>query len=544
MARMIPAEPDADTPKSERYVFGRLHERLPDEWTVLHARRFFIPARRRTRAQEGEVDFVVIDPQRGIVALEVKGGGVARGPDGWTQTGEDGVPRKIKDPGKQVQGAVRALDRYLREQPFFKKRRTRMPFAWGAVLPDVDVRSSLGPDLPRELLIGRGDFAELRKAIDGIFEASGRLGDPPREDAVAATIRALAPTLRLIRPFAARIDEEREALVRLTEEQAQVLDALEDMPRVVIKGAAGTGKTLLAAEWAERLASEGQRVLLLCFNRPLAEFLAARAHGYDVGNFHRVCHEQCQAAGIAFEIPEHARRQREFWEQEAAVLLLEALEARPEERWDAVIVDEGQDFRPDWWTPVQGLLRDPEAGRLVVFYDPNQNIYDGGPPQSLDVHPYNLQFNCRNTGRIARYACAEIGTEAKLRKGTPEGAAVERIDVTNDPESVAAVRRNLHRLLNEEGLRPEQVVVLSTRSRNKSPLAKARLVNVTLCPIDAEPGPQQVRFGSLHQFKGLEADAVILTDVHAGDPNSSPRHIYVGTSRARHLLVVVQRVDD
>jgi superfamily I DNA/RNA helicase len=96
----------------------------------------------------------------------------------------------------------------------------------------------------------------------------------------------------------------------------------------------------------------------------------------------------------------------------------------------------------------------------------------------------------------------------------------------------------------EEGLRPDQVVVLSTRSRENSPLAKAgRLGNVTFCPLDAAPGPSQVRFGSLHQFKGLEADAVILTDVRAGDPNCSPRHIYVASSRARHLLIVVQRVE-
>ncbi len=527
---MIPSEPDADTPGSERYVFGRLRERLPDAWTVLHARRFFVPAREGRRAEEGEVDFVVIDPERGIAALEVEGGEVAR---------------TLKDSGRQVQGAVRALDRYLREQPWFERTRTRIPFAWGLVLPDVDVRGSLGPDLPRELLIGRQDFTDLAAAIDRIFGASGIERAPLGEEAVAATIRALAPTLRLIRPLAARIEEESEVLVRLTQEQAKILDVLGGVPRVAIEGAAGTGKTMLAMEWAGRLAAGGLRVMLLCFNRPLAEFLARRAGGrFGVQNFHRACHDVCQRAGVAFEVPAQGIRQRRFWDHDAPRLLLAALEKLPEERWDAIVVDEGQDFRRDWWRAVEGMLKDPGHGRLVVFFDPNQDIYEGGPPDALVVAPTRLRWNCRNTGHIARFAHAVIGTEAELRASAPEGAVVELIEVRNDEESVAEVRRNLHRLLVDEGLRPDQVVVLSTRSRDNSPLAKAGgLGNVTLCPLDAEPGAHQVRFGSLHQFKGLEADAVILTDVRAGDPNCSPRHIYVASSRARHLLIVVQRAE-
>jgi hypothetical protein len=543
MARMIPSEPDRDTPASERYVFGRLREQLPDSWTVLHARRFFLPAREGRAAVEGEVDFVVIDPERGMLALEVKGGEIARTPEGWTQKGADGVVRRAKDPGKQAQAAAHALDRYLREQPWFERNRARMPFAWGVVLPDVDVRVSLGPDLPRELVIARNDFADLRAAVDRIFAASG-LGPVPGKEAVAATIRALAPTLRLIRPLAARIDEESVALVRLTREQARILDVLAGMPRVAIEGAAGTGKTLLAMEWAERLATRGLRVLLLCFNRPLAEFLARQAGGrFEVWNFHRACYELCRQAGVAFEVPERGEKQRRFWDRDAPVQLLEALERKPELRWDAIVVDEGQDFRADWWPAVESMLRDPGTSPLVVFFDPNQDIYEGGPARSLEVSPAKLCWNCRNTGHIARFAHAVIGTEAELRPEAPEGAAVELLHVRSDEESTAEVRRNLHRLLHEEGLRTDQLVVLSTRSRERSPLARARLGNYALCPLDAEPGPRQVRFGSLHQFKGLEADAVILVDVHPGDPNCTPRHIYVASSRARHLLIVVQRED-
>ena len=541
---MIPTEPDPDTPASERYVFDRLRDRLPDDWTVLHARRIFVPARGGRPAHEGELDFVVIDPARGLLALEVKGGGGEKCPAVWTQRGRDGVARHIRDPGQQVQASVHALDRYLREQSWFRQNRARLPFAWCVALPDVEVRGALGADLPRDLLIGRADFAALRDALERVFEAAGIAARPLPPGAVSATIRALAPTLRLVWSLAHRIEEERESLVRLTAEQARIVDLLEDMPRVAIQGAAGTGKTMLAAEWARRLAEDDQRALLLCFNRPLADFLEAGAQGYAVSNFHRLCYELCQAAGVSFDVPERGREQRTFWDDEAPLLLLQALESRPEALFDAVVVDEGQDFRPDWWPAVEGLLREPGAGRLVVFFDPNQNLYEGGPAESLEIAPAVLSFNCRNTARIARFASAVIGTQAELRAGSPEGAEVELIHVKTEEESIDEVRRILHRLLHDEGLRPDQIVLLSTRSRERSPLARAgRLGSVTLCPLHAAPSPGQIRFGSLHQFKGLESDVVVLSDVQASDPNSSPRHIYVGTSRARHLLVVIERVD-
>lgn len=519
---MIPVEPDADTPASQRYVFGRLREQLPDAWTVLHARRFSLPARDGGEAEEGEVDFLVIDPERGLLALDVSRGEAT-----------------------DVRTAARSLDGYLRAQPWFERSRTRVPFTWSVVSPDADVSAPLAPELPRERVLGRGDFPNLRAAIDRIFTASDIGRAPLGDEAVAATIRALAPALRLIRPLWARIEREGRALVRLTQEQARILDVLADTPRVAIEGSAGTGKTMLAAEWARRLAEAGQRTLLLCFNRALGDFLARDAEGYAVSSFHRLCYELCQAAGIAFEVPDGERARRAFWDREAARLLLRALESEPDALFDAVVVDEGQDFRPEWWPAVERLLREPEAGRLVVFFDPNQNLYEGGPPPGLVLAPARLAFNCRNTACIARFASAVIGSKAELRPESPEGADVELIHVKTDDETVREVRRLLHRLIRDEGLSPDQIVVLSTRSRERSPLATAGpLGQLELGPLQAEPGSGLVRFGSLHQFKGLEADVVIVIDVHAGDPNSSPRHIYVATSRARHLLVVVQRLDD
>ena len=102
MARMIPPVPALETPDSERHVYERFQSVLPDSWTVIHSQRFLLPRRGGKREErvdrEGELDFLVLDPLRGALGLEVKGGGVRRTADGWRSTDRHGEERVIKDP--------------------------------------------------------------------------------------------------------------------------------------------------------------------------------------------------------------------------------------------------------------------------------------------------------------------------------------------------------------------------------------------------------------------------------------------------------------
>ena len=88
----------------------------------------------------------------------------------------------------------------------------------------------------------------------------------------------------------------------------------------------------------------------------------------------------------------------------------------------------------------------------------------------------------------------------------------------------------------------DRIVILSPRSAQASPVwRKRRLGNFTLVEFPNRPGPGEVTFSTLQRFKGLEADVIILCDVAEGDPTCTLHHLYVGTSRARHVLVVVSR---
>ena len=428
----------------------------------------------------------------------------------------------------------------------------------------------MGPDLPRALILDRTDFLDARRAIDRMFACCGRsrrlppAGQPAEtqqrslsrtgaQALVAALVERFPPASRL----AVQFKEENQELLRLTEEQMVVLDSLGAHKRAAIEGAAGTGKTVLALEKARRMANAGAKVLLLCFNRPLAAELRRQAEGLvterlRVETFHEYCHRMAQRANLPFEPKTGRDRATRFWAQEAPLRLLEALERSPGERYDAIVVDEGQDFLPDWWPCLDEGLKDGREGTLYAFYDPNQDIYDGGPPAALEVIETKLVHNCRNTTRIAEYSAGLIGVRALVRRDAPEGRRVEELTCDSDADVVQLVGDKLRQLIVDEGVETHRISVVSTRTLRNSPFAGGRragdfeLVNLdesrswtSRTPLRGNP-TRQVVFDTLDRFKGLERDVVILLDLPGGDRAVTAHHRYVAASRAKNLLVVVR----
>ena len=567
---MIPPSLAPGTPPSERRTYDSLRSELPDTWTVIHGQRFLLPANRGGPAREGELDFLVLDPARGVLGLEVKGGRVQREASGWASVDRNEQRSAIKDPGLQAERAVRAIRGYLEAAPGFGGRGFRCRFGWGVVLLDTECPGDMGPDLPRALILDRTDFLDARRAIDRMFACWGRsrrlppAGQPAEtqqrslsrtgaQALVAALVERFPPASRL----AVQFKEENQELLRLTEEQMVVLDSLGAHKRAAIEGAAGTGKTVLALEKARRMANAGAKVLLLCFNRPLAAELRRQAEGLvterlRVETFHEYCHRMAQRANLPFEPKTGRDRATRFWAQEAPLRLLEALERSPGERYDAIVVDEGQDFRPDWWPCLDEGLKDGREGTLYAFYDPNQDIYDGGPPAALEVIETKLVHNCRNTTRIAEYSAGLIGVRALVRRDAPEGRRVEELTCDSDADVVQLVGDKLRQLIVDEGVETQRISVVSTRTLRNSPFAGGRragdfeLVNLdesrswtSRTPLRDNP-TRQVVFDTLDRFKGLERDVVILLDLPGGDRAVTAHHRYVAASRAKNLLVVVR----
>ena len=183
---MIPSFLAPETPSSERRVYDRLRVVLPDSWTVIHSQRFLLSLSRGSRIppQEGEIDFLILDPARGLIALEVKGGRVQGTTDGWHSIDRHGERHRIKDPGRQVSAAIRNVGRYLNDASSFGRRGHRCRYGWGIVLPDIETQEDLGPDLPRPVIVDGTDFGDLRGAIDRVFgywRLNGTLSRPAEQ---------------------------------------------------------------------------------------------------------------------------------------------------------------------------------------------------------------------------------------------------------------------------------------------------------------------------------------------------------------------------
>ncbi len=558
MARMIPAQlPDggAGVSTAERTIFKEFARQLGAEWTVLHSVHWL--AREGGRSRDGEADFLLAHPRHGVLVLEVKGGTISR--DGvtqaWSSRDWGGEAHAIKDPFEQAERNMYALRAKLADAP----ETTWFPwrFARAVAFPDVLVGDAdLGPNAPRPLIIDSGDLATLARALGRAFDASPGGGTGPGEAGVQALVRLLKPPIELARPgLRGEMLRQDEAFLRLTEQQYALLDFLGGHRRVAIDGAVGSGKTLLAIEQCRRLARQGFRVLFTCYNKALAAWARA-ALAADLGdaaalvtveNYHDLAANLVRRAGLP--VPDLGALDGDaltrYFADELPEQLLEALALLPTARYDAVVVDEGQDFADTWWITLEALLADPEDGPLAIFYDDNQRIYYATAASGAYPIPrphFALPHNCRTTRHIHEAATAYHRGDRRPSCRGPEGRPIVAV-ATDEGGVLAALRRVLHDLTQTEGVSAAEIVVLSTRSAKNSALVEGtRVGNLTLTWNDAGPG--QLRVRTVYTFKGLESPIVILAEPERAHATNRDALLYVALSRAQHHVIVLGQLPD
>ena len=525
MARFYPPRPDPDTPRSELDTWRAL-ESLPHSWRVFHSVAWQVPKQRRVF--DGEADFVLLHPKHGMVVLEVKGGLLDVRDGVWHQRNVSGGPwhELTRSPFDQAKGAMYDLQRYLATAvPGLGE----IPATRGVVLPAASHPGSLGPDAPTEMLFAQADLADLRVGVERLVSYA-RLEADLSTDHIGAITDLFAPTVTIRRTIGSELDDVDRRLLELTSGQIRVLDLLRRHRRALITGGAGTGKTVLAVERARRLATEGASVLLTCYNRPLGDHLAtvtADMPGVRAQSFHAFARWLFGEAGL--ELP--ASPTQEWWDVELPELLFVAKDQLGV-AYDAVVVDEGQDFRPIWFMGLQMLLEDPDDGPFYVFADPLQSIYVDGWESPIDGDPFPLDVNCRNTVQIAEKVAAVVGAEA-VSLGV-EGLSPQFV-VADTPEQKRAVLEEVvRRLVDDEGVDPDRITILGSHRR---PIDEGKGQEIAGHRVGSLGDPGLVA-ETIHRFKGLEDDVVIVFL----DEVENDRHralAYVGMSRARALLIVV-----
>lgn len=535
MAIMIPRVCSPATKSmAEAALFPQLEKQLDGSYYVFHS--FGILARNLENVLvDREIDYLVCSREHGVLALEVKGGVIAY--DGrkgtWLQNGH---PLELS-PVRQAMENKYAIRSYLE-----KKMGTigRITLGHAVCFPDVFGEvTDLPAEADRRIVITGEQVAYLEEAIPAIL--AGFAKGPKRKLAQAEwsrLTRALMPEFEFGASLVDRMAASEKKLFALTEEQYALLDILGERRRVLIRGCAGTGKTILAVKKAQELAARRMRVLLLCYNSPLAALLKESVAGHGditAETYHAFCMRKLQESGVRMEI---RADDPDFWRYEVPQRFDTWLGGNPL-TYDAVIVDEAQDFMWPYWMTIEKLL--PPEGYLYIFYDPDQNLYGTDLQFPIEGEPYVLRKNCRNTARIARKLMEYSAVRMDLREGAPEGEPVVEVRCAFDHELRKALGRALHRMIIEGRLSKDRVVILGGHNIENTCLAAHNVVGSFTIAEKPRKGADVVRYSTYMRFKGCEADAVIILGVDPKDERWSGLALYTAMSRAKHLLYVLYK---
>ncbi len=567
MARMIPpyVPPECTSP-GERALFERFREEAgTSEWTVLHS----LGVARHPSRLAGEVDFLVVVPGEGVLCVEVKAGGVRREGGMWVYGGGGSVHASGTGPFRQAADGMHAIRRYLAG---VDPSLNRVLFTSAVVFTSVTFDETSPEWFPWQV-VDRAtlDGRSITDCCKAVLQAahrhtsstpSARWYDSrhsrPDRAQVARIVRALRGDFECPLSTRMRLNEAEREIRSFTEDQFSVLDALEENQQVLVKGPAGTGKTLLALEAARRSVLSGRPTLLCCFNRLLGRWLEREAtlpcmpaSGLlTVGTFHGILLRLLQLS-----VPTEARP--DFWSATLPETALEySLDGRiPVPLFRTAVVDEIQDLLTPEYLDVFDVLLDGGlgTGRWAMFGDlERQSVYgrDGagqqGALQALlrDRSPHHfvlpLRINCRNTAQVttgvelacalepgyARILCTDAGPDIEVvfyRKADGQARLLH--------QKVLALRRDF---------RPDEIVVLSTREDAACCAAQVGRdhSDAGLAPFrTADRSSSAVGFATIHAFKGLEAPVVVLTDVQTLEGPGVEALLYVGMSRAKYQLL-------
>lgn len=521
MATLIPDPPlDFHGSPGEQAVYEALRL-LPDGVIVLHSLRWI-----RSGHGQGEGDFIVFDPARGVLVIEVKSGGIRFENGVWWQTNQGtGIEKQMKDPEAQASRTrfdiIESLNSILPSD-------ATCPVYHAVWFPSVRFpRSALPPQLKPEMILDVDDLRDPRRGIDAAFAFGSGLAREAKlsKAATRRVLEALAPTIHAVPSMRQSVESRDKTFVRLTMEQARVLDYLDEQNRAVVAGAAGTGKTMVALALARRLADRGQEVLLLCYNAPLRQYLETHHHSPRI-TFHTF---DSLAATLSPEDAGDFDRAKQN-----AVDLLASPNAPS---FEHVLIDEGQDFEPEWIDALEANT----TGVFYAFFDRNQLIQRERIPAWIERADCRLVLrrNCRTTTQVARLAYQCALTPIPPCPDTVDGPKPRLYRCSSRDAAALMTARILQALLTTRDYKPDEIALLTFETPSSSLLGQ--IARVGTAPVHDAPRRGHITFSSIRRFKGLEAKAIVLLDLQPSqlaDP-SVRSLLYVGASRAMHELHVV-----
>lgn len=578
------------TPGERRFA-QRLESKLEDDYLCWYD----VPIGQSMR----HPDFVVLHPRRGLLILEVKD---------WKLDTIQSITRSdvslltdkglkhAANPLEQARQYAHAVVGALEKDPQLVFSSGRMqgkllfPWAYGVVLANISRKQFESTDLSEVLeshrvicqdeMVESVEMEAFQKRLWDMFTVGGfgKLGLPQ----IDRVRWHMFPEIRLPAKQGGLFDEveaesaELPDILRVMDlQQEQLARSLGEGHRV-IHGVAGSGKTLILGYRAEYLARVCTKpVLILCYNKALAKRLEhwmqekGVADKVVVQNFHAWCHRQLTAYNVG--LPEGGAKREGYWD-DMVDKVIRGVDNQmiPAGQYEAVLIDEGHDFKPEWFKLVVQMV-DPRTNALLVLYDDAQSIYDTGEKRNFSFKSVGVQaqgrttvlkINYRNTQEILEFA-ARFARELLMPADAEEDGVPRLLPISGGVHGPKPLLIKLPTLKDEASYLIEQFKAahrdgtawkdMAILYRNWNPVGKVISDAFAKAGIPIT-GHKSIEFGdrqdtvkliTFHSSKGLEFSLVAIPGVSipADDDKvaeDEARLLYVTMTRATRELLVLE----
>lgn len=375
-------------------------------------------------------------------------------------------------------------------------------------------------------------------------------------------------------------------IIKLTQQQKDlVLHTPNSWRRV--KGVAGAGKTIIITQKAANIASCGKKVLIICFNKTLKTYIKSNLDKtqkdfdwnlIECHHFHEFMKIFIEENDLNIENKGGSFEEYEKKLLENVAKLIKSQTNHKARQYDAILIDEAQDFKKEWFDLLLYFLSHNDE--LLLVADDKQNLYDREISWiNGSMAGYGYKFKGAwgiLKDNIRQRKFPEVIEESnrffqlflkdylnlhphKTFGDSLESQVVKRTGLFNRLFSSvelfwkniqpSVLRENLisaHGFLIKKGYRNKDIVILvpsykigdEVMETFKSQEVQSMLFNEDLKNQKSSVDEEKIQIATIHSFKGLENGVIIFVS-HGKDEILSDFETYVAITRATECLIVL-----